>query len=163
WPLVIYAHGTGGSFRSHITEGVAARLASVESTKMAVLGIDQVGHGTRRGASTQDPSKRFFNFVNPAAARGNVLQDAADQMALVRFAKNLTLAAGTSPTGADIRFGTLGFWGHSQGATAGAIAMPYTQGVAGALLSGEGASLIDALLYKKSPVNLAAVAPVVLA
>ncbi|HEX9297990.1 MAG TPA: hypothetical protein VF881_19250, partial [Polyangiaceae bacterium] len=28
WPLVIYAHGTGGSFRSHVQEGVAKTLAS---------------------------------------------------------------------------------------------------------------------------------------
>jgi hypothetical protein len=163
WPLVVYAHGTGGSFRSHINEGVAGRLANVDgTTKIAVLGIDQVGHGTRRGASTAAPETIFFNFPNPAAARGNVLQGAADQMALVRFAKGLTLTAGASPTGAEIRFDRVAFWGHSQGATEGSIAMPYTADVAGAVFSGVGGSLIDSLLNKKSPVNLAALAPVVL-
>jgi hypothetical protein len=163
WPLVVYAHGTGGSFRSHINEGVSARLANIDGTaKVAVLGIDQVGHGTRRGASTAAPESVFFNFPNPAAARGNVLQGAADQMALVRFAKGLTLAAGTSPTGAEIRFERIAFWGHSQGATEGSIAMPYTADVAGVVFSGVGGSLIDSLLTKKSPVNLAAIAPAVL-
>ena len=31
--------------------------------KVAVLGIDQVGHGTRRGTETADPSLIFFNFT----------------------------------------------------------------------------------------------------
>jgi pimeloyl-ACP methyl ester carboxylesterase len=162
WPLVVYAHGTGGSFRSAINEGVAARLADAEGQKFATLGIDQVGHGTRRGDATDAPQNIFFNFGNPAAARGNVLQGAADQMSLVRFAKGLTLAAASSPTGADIKFGNIAFWGHSQGATEGSIAMPYQDGVVGAVFSGVGASLIDALLTKKSPINLAAVAPAIL-
>jgi hypothetical protein len=163
WPLVVYAHGTGGSFRSHVTEGVAGRLANVDgTTQMAVLGIDQVAHGTRRGTSTAAPQNLFFNFTNPSAARGNVLQGAADQMALVRFAKTLSLPAATSPTGADIAVGNIAFWGHSQGATEGAIAMPYTENVTGAVFSGVGASLIDSLLTKKNPVNISAIVPVVL-
>lgn len=157
-PLVVYAHGTGGSFRSHITEGVAGRLAT-ETTKIAVLGIDQVGHGTRRGASTAQPQNIFFNFTNPAAAQGNVLQGAADQISLVRLAKSPALGAFFGAT-----FGNVAFWGHSQGATEGAIAMPYltVTEVGGTLFSGVGGSLIDSLLTKKSPVNLIAVAPAVL-
>jgi hypothetical protein len=167
WPLVVYAHGTGGSFRSHINEGVAARLANADDgaggkIHMAVLGIDQVQHGTRRGASTASPNNLFFNFANPLAARGNPLQGAVDQLALVRFAKALDLAANASPTSAEIKFGTIAYWGHSQGATEGGIAMPYAAGVAGAVLSGEGASLIDALVGKKSPVDIADALPIVL-
>lgn len=163
WPLVVYAHGTGGSFRSHVTEGIAARLANVDgTTKIAVLGIDQVGHGTRRGASNAEPQSIFFNLVNPDAARGNVLQGAADQMALIRFAKGLSVDAGSSPTGAAFTFDRIAFWGHSQGATEGSIAMPYTTDVEGVLFSGVGASLLDSLLTKKSPVNLQAIGPVIL-
>jgi hypothetical protein len=168
WPLVVYAHGTGGSFRSHVTDAVASRLASVDDgaggqVRIAVLGIDQVQHGPRRGASQETPQKLFYNFTNPGAARGNPLQGAADQMALVRFAAAFDLAAGPSPTGAAIRFAPgIAFWGHSQGATAGGIALPYVSGVAGAVLSGQGASLLDALLTKKSPVNIAAALPFVL-
>lgn len=163
WPLVIYAHGTGGSFRSHVNEGLAARLAAVGSVKMAVLGIDQVGHGPRRGASDAAPETLFFNFANPAAALGNVLQGAADQASLVRLAKTLTIP-GTVTGGAEVKFGKVAFWGHSQGATEGSIIMPYLQNtdVAGVVYSGVGGSLIDSLLSKKRPVNLAAVAPAVL-
>lgn len=167
WPLVIYAHGTGGSFRSHVNEGVAARLATVDDgmsgvVHMAVLGIDQVEHGTRRGASMQSANNLFYNFANPAAARGNPLQGAIDQLSLLRFAQGLDLLAMQSPTKAAIKFGNVVFWGHSQGATEDAIALPYTAGVSGVMLSGEGASLIDALLTKKSPVNIAAAVPFVL-
>src|SRR5882672_6580341 len=167
WPVLVYAHGTGGSFRSAVTEGVARREAAIDdgsggTYRVAVLGIDQVEHGTRRGASQDSPDNLFYNFANPQAARGNPLQGAADQMALVRFASALDLPAAQSPTGAEIKAGPIAFWGHSQGATAGGIAMPYTTGVLGAVLSGEGASVIDALLGKKSPVDIADALPVAL-
>ncbi len=163
WPLVVYAHGTGGSFRSHVSDGKPL-AAGAGGVKMAVLGIDQVAHGPRRGASTESPNNLFFNFTNPAAARGNPLQGAADQLALFAFAKNLVLPAASSPTGAEIRFERIAFWGHSQGATEGGIALAYAPQarVQGAVLSGSGASLIDALLSKTSPVNIAAAVPFVL-
>lgn len=150
-PVLVYAHGTGGSFRSHANENVAARMAAI---KVAVLGIDQVGHGTRRGAETGDPAGIFFNFANPAAAQGNVLQGAADQIALVKLVQTGPTVGGVtlSPT-------KIAFWGHSQGATEGAISMPYAKGVTGVLFSGEGGSLIDSLLTKTSPQNLLALAP----
>ncbi len=165
FPLVVYAHGTGGSFRSHVTEGVAANLAGATSsagvkTPIAVLGIDQVETGTRRGASTDSPDNLFYNFANPAASRGNPLQGAADQASLLAYAKTLTVDA--SVTGSAIKVASIAFWGQSQGATEGGIALPYVKGYAGAVLSGEGASLVDALLTKKSPVNLASVVPMVL-
>ena len=163
WPLVIYAHGTGGSFRSAINDGVSARLANVDgAVHMAVLGIDQVQHGPRRGASTASPNDLFFNFANPKAARGNPMQGAADQVALVRFASTFDLPSGQSPTAAEIKFGATAYWGHSQGATEGAIAMPYVTGVKGAVFSGVGASLTDALLTKTSPVNISKAVPFVL-
>jgi hypothetical protein len=167
WPVVVYAHGTGGSFRSHIPEGVAGRLANVDDgmgghVAIAVLGIDQVEHGTRRGASQDLPDNLVYNYANPSAARGNPLQGAADQLSLVRLVTGFDLAAGSSPTGSEIKFGPVAFWGHSQGATEGGIAMPFAPGVVGAVLSGEGASLIDGLLGKKNPVDVADVLPFVL-
>lgn len=164
WPLVVYAHGTGGSFRSHVNEGVAARLASVDDgmggkTRMAVLGIDQVAHGTRRGMSSESPNTLFYNYGNPNAARGNPLQGAADQLALVRFARALNLDAMTSPTGAAIKFDRVLFWGHSQGATEGSVGLAYSD-VPALVLSGQGASLMDALLTKKKPVDVSSVLPI---
>lgn len=156
WPVVVYAHGTGGSFRSHVNEGVAKSLATA-TTPMAVLGIDQVQHGPRRGGSTQSPNNLFFNFANPSAAMGNPLQGAADQMALARFAASATIPL----EGGDAAFDkkAILFWGHSQGATEGGIAVPYTPLFAGAVFSGQGGSLTNALLSKQSPVNIAGALP----
>ena len=126
---------------------------------IAVLGIDQVETGTRRGASTEPPDDLVYNFANPSAARGNFVQGAADQMSLVRFATTLALSAAVSPTQAAIQAGPLAFWGHSQGATEGGIALPFTAGVLGAVMSGQGASLMDALVTKTNPVDVAAALP----
>jgi hypothetical protein len=163
WPLVIYAHGTGGSFRSHINEGVAKALAAVgadNTVPFAVLGIDQVQHGPRRGTSKESPDNLFYNFANPYAARDNAMQGAADQMSLAKLAAALNIAD-TALTGAAVKIdpAAVTFWGHSQGATEGGISAPYTSQLAGVVFSGQGASLIDALLNKKSPVNIAAALP----
>jgi hypothetical protein len=51
------------------------------------------------------------------------------------------------------------FFGHSQGSTHGSLALPYSSIFSGAVLSGNGASIKDALLTKTSPVDIAAVLP----
>ena len=42
WPICIYAHGTGGDYRSFIDDGTALRLAK---QGIAVISTDQVLHG----------------------------------------------------------------------------------------------------------------------
>jgi hypothetical protein len=168
WPLVVYAHGTGGSFRSHVRPEIAGALSSVTTpngtVSFAVLGIDQVEHGPRRGGSTASPNDLFYNFKNPAAARGNPLQGAVDQLSLARFAAALDVDAATSGGDAiKIDPAAIVFYGHSQGSTEGSVALPYSDVYKGAVLSGNGASLIDALLNKTQPVNIAGAIPFVLA
>jgi hypothetical protein len=161
WPLVVFAHGTGGSYRSHVRAEVAGALASA-SPQFAVLGIDQVQHGPRRGSSTESPEHLFFNFSNPQAARGNPLQGAADQLALYRFASTLDLSADDSG-GEPIKVdgGRIVFLGHSQGATHGSLMLPLSS-FPGAVLSGNGASLVHSLLAKQKPVNIAGALPLLL-
>jgi hypothetical protein len=123
-----------------------------------------VQHGPRRGGSQKSPNDLFFNFANPAAARGNPLQGAADQIALARFAAGLQLTAAES--GGDaiaIDPAAIVFYGHSQGATHGSLALSYEDRYRATVLSGNGASLIDALLGKTQPVNIAGAIPFVLA
>jgi hypothetical protein len=152
FPLVVSAHGTGGSFRSHVTPSVAGAL-SQGSVRFAVLGIDQVVHGPRRGASTESPDNLFFNFLNPAAARGNPLQGAADQLSLARFAATID-GTGDMPTSIDAT--KVFFFGHSQGATHGSLMFPYADAYRAAVLSGNGGGLRQSLLDKTSPVNVKA-------
>ena len=83
WPLVVYHHGTGGSMRSFISDGVAAKLAS-GATPAAVLGFDAVEHGARKGGSTKKSDDLVFNPLNPRAARDNFLQGAVDILQALR-------------------------------------------------------------------------------
>jgi hypothetical protein len=158
FPLVVHAHGTGGSFRSHVTPSVAGAL-STGATKFAVLGIDQVLHGPRRGASMTSPDELFFNFLNPKASRGNPLQGAADQLSLMKFAATIDGSNGM-PTSIDPE--RLFFFGHSQGSTEGSLMLPFADGYKAAVLSGNGGSLLNALLTKSKPVDIRAVLPIAL-
>ena len=165
WPIAIYAHGTGGSYRSQAIDGSATMLSKIDlgggvTSGFAVLGIDQVAHGPRRCGggtctSTASPNDVFFNFANPAAARYNALQGAADQHSLVRFTETLT-GIDAAVTGSAIKLDPTKtvYWGHSQGATEGAMFLAYDPSIKGAVLSGEGAGLIEALITKSAPVDI---------
>jgi hypothetical protein len=162
WPIVVYAHGTGGSFRTHAVDGTAAMLSSIDlggtKTGFAVLGIDQVGHGPRQCGgsactSTTDPSNIVFDFANPQAARFTYLQGAADQHAMLRAAATLaTVDDGGTPVTLDV--GKILYWGHSQGATEGALFLSASAGAPGSILSGEGGGFIQAMLNKTRPVDI---------
>jgi hypothetical protein len=158
-PLVIFAHGTGGSFRSHIQSGVSQSLANVDvdgqMVQFAVLGFDQVQHGPRRGTSTESPDNLFFNFLNPDASRGNPLQGALDLIGVVQFAHTLTTV--NSPV--EIDPARVSIFGHSQGSLHASLSLPFISGVEAAVLSGHGVSLMHALLTKTEPVDIASQVP----
>jgi hypothetical protein len=165
WPTVIYAHGTNGSFRSHVNANVAGALANAPipgggNTQFAVIGIDQVMHGTRRGGSTEEAQDLFFNPANPQAARGNPLQGAADQISLARWAATLDIDGATS--GGDpikVDPANMVAWGHSQGALHMSLAAPYFDGFSAYVLSGHGGSTMHSVLEKREPVDIAAGLP----
>jgi len=145
WPLLLYAHGTGGSFRT----GAGAYGKVSADNKVATLGIDQPMHGDRRGLDA-DPGPLFYNYANPRAARGNLVQGAADNFALVRFAKAFDDVLGAAGRVAfdDTR---LVYMGHSQGATTGPLFLPYEDDLQAAVLTGAGGSLVEGLLGKQQP------------
>ncbi len=166
WPIAIYGHGTGGTFRSAVSDaGEALAAVELEGTTIgiAALGWDGPMHGSRRNADL-DPGALFYNLANPAAARGNLIQGAADVFALVRALKAWTIDAATSPTGAAIRFdpSKIMLVGHSQGATTGPLAAPYEPDVRNVVWSGAGAGLVLSLLGKKEPVDAAVAGAVAL-
>ena len=82
WPVLVYAHGTGGSFRSHISDGTLDIVNSIEvdgaEVQFLTIGWDQVQHFTRRNGDDTHPDGLVFNYANPVAAKGNFLQAAAD-------------------------------------------------------------------------------------
>lgn len=168
FPVVIAAHGTGGSFTGPIGEGLAETWATGEASgipvRAATLAIDLPQHGSRRGDSTRSPDRLVFNFTNPRAARDVWLQGAADLMSLVHFAEEYSADASSSPTGTAIDFDAsrIVIWAHSQGATHAALMTAFEPGIRGVLLSGLGGDLTESLLTKTEPVDIASVVPIAL-
>jgi predicted esterase len=153
WPLAIYAHGTGGSFRSFIGENVGPLLATA-APKFAVLSYDGVEHGARKNGSMESSDNLVFNILNPRAARDNVLQSGADVLQLVRAASVIIPA---SLTGNTVSFDAahVVFFGHSQGANAGHLALAWADAARATVLSGSGGGVIDGTLSKTSPLDTA--------
>jgi pimeloyl-ACP methyl ester carboxylesterase len=148
WPVVLYAHGTGGSYHSY--RGRAQLLAE---QGFAVIGVDQVLHGPR--APNVSPEIAFFNLQNPMAARYNTLQGALDNFQLVRLVEELDYT--DTANSRTIRFDPdeIYFFGHSQGGLTGPPFLAHEPKVKGAVLSGAGGLLYLSLLYKTEPVDIA--------
>ncbi len=149
FPFAIYAHGTGGDYKSFIDDGTAVRLAQ---QGIAVISTDQVLHGPRNPGGTPDID--FFNFGNPYAARDNALQGAADAFAQLRLATGLSVVDGTRTITLDPARAM--FFGHSQGGLTGPPFVAFEPSLKGAVLSGTGGILYLAMLYKLAPLDIPA-------
>ena len=87
YPILMYAHGTGGSNRSVIDEGGSVGDAMARQC-VASIGTDQIFHGARPGAASlraRPERGRATEEVlllqrcqNPDAMRANTLQSALD-------------------------------------------------------------------------------------
>jgi len=151
WPVVIYQHGTGGSYRTHCNSNgafeVAARLG-VEG--VVTIGLDQPLHGTRVGpVPSSDLS--HFNFTNPDSGLTNFRQGAADAIYLARALADRPWVLQTED-GREVPLDPdrVMFMGHSQGGLTGAIAAPFFgNDVKATVLSGAGAVLSITLIERK--------------
>ena len=158
WPIVLYAHGTGGDYQSFTRDGTGENLGLVKDAggatiaQMATFGIDQVLHGTR-GPTSPSVELTFFNVNNIVAARDNVRQGAIDNFQLLRLAKGLTLQMQDGSTAA-FDGGKVAFMGHSQGGLTGPGFVATAPEVRAAVLSGAGANMLLVLLGKTEPVDI---------
>lgn len=157
YPIVLYAHGTTGDYRSFLGDKTADALAQ---QCLASMGIDQIFHGTRPGApqgpnADNEVSLLFFNVDNPLAARTNGRQAAVDEVQRARLftESKVTIPAVTSVTGAEIRFdpSKVLFFGHSQGGQNGPLYLAIDDSARGGVLSGSGSILTITLLEKTKP------------
>lgn len=160
WPIIIYAHGTGGDYLTFYRELLDLRAAYIEMPtgepmRFAMIGIDQVLHGTR-DPDHSDPEITFFNMNNLEAARDNVKQGGADDFQLLRLIESFAVDKAPT-TGRPIRFdkNRIYFAGHSQGGLTGPLFVAAEPKVKAALFSGAGSVLILSLLNKRAPTDIA--------
>lgn len=158
WPIVLYGHGTDGDYRSFQFDGTARRLAS---QGIAAISIDQPMHGTR--LETGDSQSAFFNFLNPQAARGNVIQAAVEGFQLIRLAEDL-LFIDVEPYAREIRFdGTkVGYFGHSQGSVTGLPFVAVEPKIGPTIFSGAGGLLYLTMLYKTLPFDIPSIVALII-
>ena len=138
WPLVVYAHGTGGSFRSHVTEGVAKAMATRDEQGQRACPSRcsgsircSTGRGAARPRCRRTTSSSTSRTPRPRATTRCKARPIRSRSGTL--AATLDIAAASSPTGAEFKFdpAALAFWGHSQGSTEGGIAVPFVPGLQG--------------------------------
>lgn len=158
WPVVLYAHGTGGDYASYI-QGRTASILAREG--LAVLAIDQIHHGTRDNGACSGQSDTcvqllYFNFLVPKAGRDNTRQAALDYVSLLRFAKTIDIPAEETRQGFPVVLNpdAIMFMGHSQGGLNGPLFLAIEPEVRGGMLSGAGASIAISIEQKTLPVNI---------
>lgn len=151
WPVIMYAHGTGGDFKSFVSERLALRYAKLG---FAMISIDQVLHGPR--SPNSDPEISFFNYFNPYAARDNVLQGSVDLLSLRRLVDTIAFTEEDAEPTRPCHFdgGRVYFIGHSQGALTGTPYLAYAKDLAGAVLSGGGALFYISATKKVEPLDI---------
>lgn len=163
YPLVLYAHGTGGSYLSYVNDGTAASLAA---EGIAMMGIDQLHHGPRLPPEgSQNTEVLVYNILNPHAFRFNALQAALDVVQQARFAKRVEIDGELiDRAGETIVFDPerIYFMGHSQGGQNGPLFLAVDDTARGAMLSGAGGQLTVALLEKTEPLNIPEIVVLVL-
>jgi len=153
YPIVEYAHGTGGDAYS-FTYRTAGRLAG---RGLAGISIDQPLHGPRAEGKSFDVNLMSFNFINPSAGRTNFRQSAADSFSLTRFVReSLVVPATVARTGAKICFDAtrVAFFGHSHGGLSGALVAAVEKNIGAYVLSGAGGGLSITLMERKDMVDI---------
>jgi predicted esterase len=153
YPIVLYAHGTGGDYRSYARNGVGAMLAE---QGIAVMGVDQIHHGERLPGGG-DPSIPVFNVLNPLSLRDNARQSALDVVQQARLIDALAVPITVTGRVAPVTFDTskIYFYGHSQGGVNGPLFLAIDDQAQGGVLSGAGAVFVIAVVDKTEPINIA--------
>jgi len=159
WPVVMYAHGTGGDYES--CRGVSDELLGLG---YALVCIDQPLHGSR-GPDPEEPLSdddlvyKSFNFINPPAGRTNFRQSAIDTMVLSRMihAGRLDRAEGDTAVGEAVVLDgqEIHFFGHSHGGLSGGMVLGIDPLIRSGVLSGAGGGIINTILLRKDPFDIA--------
>lgn len=156
YPITLYAHGTGGDYRSALGAGHEAEALGKRC--VATLGIDQLDHGERATPGGLSPELLFFNLQNPLSSRANGPESSVDFVQLARLVPGLAVPASVARTGAEIRFDAqkILLFGHSQGGINGPMMLATSPLARGAVFSGCSGPFSMTLLEKTQPIDIGA-------
>lgn len=160
-PVVIYSHGTGGTYDGFRNQKVIDMLCQ---SGLAVIGIEQPLHGTRGGSpplSADLVDQASFNFLNPESGRSTFRQAVLDNVFLIEMLRDgmVDIPAGFGPSGDKVRFDAnrMLFFGHSQGGIVGALLTTVEPYIRAFVLSGAGGGLSLTAMLRKKPLDFAKV------
>lgn len=157
WPLVIVAPDIGDTYRSAV-DALGPMVTGLEHegtpSGAIVVSWEAPLHGAR-ATSEHAPLARVRNFMNPGAARGNVLQAVADFSEILRAVSTINWTADVSPTGQALAINPaqIAVVGHGHGATIASLAAAQEQEVDLLVLSGGGADVAATWLGRMEPIE----------
>ena len=126
-PVVIYSHGTGGSYDGFAKGGKYEVAELLTKQGLVVVGIDQPLHGPRAGVELDKSILQLysFNFLNPVSGRTTFRQGVLDNVFLLEMLREgkLNIPAANAPGNKDIELdpNRMMFMGHSQGGLVGVL------------------------------------------
>ncbi len=156
FPLVLYAHGTGGDYKSFVYEEIAENLAK---KGIATVSFDQPLHGARN-TDNWNVEMKTFNINNMLATRDNFRQSAIDTVVLMQVMLNNPIPSSISCNSEEIKFNRdkVYFFGHSQGGLTGPLFAGVEPDVKAALFSEGGGRFIISVYQKTEPIDIPEVA-----
>jgi pimeloyl-ACP methyl ester carboxylesterase len=158
WPVLVYSHGTGGSYNSCCYSGTSSLRPARQLAKrgIATFGISQPLHADRATPGT-DPSLHTFNYLNPESARHNFRQGALDIVYQIAVLAEQTHRFTYEDESFFLDSENIVFMGHSQGGLTGALAAPFVGDITEAfVLSGAGGGMSITLTKRKDVVDIEA-------
>lgn len=176
FPLVVFSRTGGGGERPLVDRGPRATHGgpsiqagagpAQEFARAGFAGVSVDGpHGGRRNITGLDEQLLMFNFLNPAAMRDNVRQSALELVLLAHVMGQLTVDArdcpgveADEPSAVSFDLGRLALMGHSMGATIAQPVLAAEPLYRAAILSGAGASWLENIVHKQSPLEVKPVA-----
>ena len=156
WPVVLYSHGTGGSYLS-INAGPAGELAR---RGIATFCFDQPLHGARN-PTLEDELDLILSLTisNIIVGRDMLRQHVADLYQATRLLRSgIEVPAEVSESGRAISIDPdrIAFMGHSQGAQVGALFIPLEPDMpTGVLSEGGGGAVISLLEREENDLDIA--------
>lgn len=156
FPLVIYAHGTGGDYKSFVYEDIGENLAE---KGIATVSFDQPLHGARNTGGWNVELKTF-NINNMLATRDNFRQSAIDTVVLMQIFVRNKIPSVISCNGEEVTFNKdkIFFFGHSQGGLTGPLFAGVEPELRAALFSEGGGRFIISVYQKTEPVDIPKIA-----